>query len=908
MSDDIKALANSMISRKKSNVNPYILFLGAGASISSECSSMMQIVDDVLGSNDSKQFGEWEKNITDATAINFEYGELKKEEINGKKRDQFFKIWRVLDRDSQYAILRKHLWENKEPSNGYVDLVHLIDIGHIKVILSTNLDNLLEKALNKAGLYQPDDFIVIVNGKDKPEEIREQLESDRGQLKLIKLHGTLESPKSYAFTPEEVFDFEKTIKPYLSQIINQSLVIIGHSMQDRDLDMLFDDEGKEIHFIRPTPPETESRIDTILKVRRRGNIIKGEDGKFDVFFQKLKLYIEKDSNEKKKSNVLSIEGFLRSIGYDHELEVPRSRFRNLPTLYIKPTEYSDICSKLEREHVVFIIGEPHLGKTYTAFYLLWKYYQKGYETSHIRHDKLVTLLHQYDGDMKKLLLSLFANKKEHHIIHFDDPFGETMERRTDAFAKELNTFLDLAQGYEHIRIIVTSRLNIFRESMALAHTRLNIKELEKDIRVHTSYRRDILLDILHRYIQFYKPLWAADEKIIAALNEQLPDLLPAPHNIEFFVRTSERFDSLEDVLNHVENSKEMIKALGDWMASLSDHEQFFLILLEVCSSTSILFPNTPTSKMDFENTYKETLAYLFKHDHIAGIPTNPFSRAKDKFDMIILENRDKDVEFIKYDFVHPSYHEAFWNAIQRKLSLHLRWLLLKDNIDVILKELENKVDLVQLRMIERYGSINRDLDQLLLFSAESSDSKEQMIAFGHMLERPEKFIHLPHFSNCASSAIASKKLMGEIQKGRFLDIIENYFDQLPFDILKTVPAFVFDTEPRIRLKSEKIILKYFDKLPDLIKQCETMQDWKALNNIVLPPEKRLFKDEQDIITLLSESIDFLSKDDMMNFYNACKNYDGVLNSTTLLTRFPDVLISQLAQRNIESMRLKINRP
>ena len=233
MSDDIKALANSMISRKKSNVNPYILFLGAGASISSECSSMMQIVDDVLGSNDSKQFGEWEKNITDATAINFEYGELKKEEINGKKRDQFFKIWRVLDRDSQYAILRKHLWENKEPSNGYVDLVHLIDIGHIKVILSTNLDNLLEKALNKAGLYQPDDFIVIVNGKDKPEEIREQLESDRGQLKLIKLHGTLESPKSYAFTPEEVFDFEKTIKPYLSQIINQSLVIIGHSMHDR---------------------------------------------------------------------------------------------------------------------------------------------------------------------------------------------------------------------------------------------------------------------------------------------------------------------------------------------------------------------------------------------------------------------------------------------------------------------------------------------------------------------------------------------------------------------------------------------------------------------------------------------------------------------------------------------------
>jgi predicted NACHT family NTPase len=164
MSDEIKALATNMVGRKKSGADPYILFLGAGASISSGASSMMQIVDDVLESQDSKQFDELQVTIQKAASINSEYGELKRQEINRIKRDQFFKIWRRLDHESQYAILRKHLWENKTPSDGYVDLAHLIKLGYIKMILSTNLDNLLEKSLRSEDLYPPEDFIVIKNG------------------------------------------------------------------------------------------------------------------------------------------------------------------------------------------------------------------------------------------------------------------------------------------------------------------------------------------------------------------------------------------------------------------------------------------------------------------------------------------------------------------------------------------------------------------------------------------------------------------------------------------------------------------------------------------------------------------------------------------------------------------------
>ncbi len=182
--------------------------------------------------------------------------------------------------------------------------------------------------------------------------------------------------------------------------------------------------------------------------------------------------------------------------------------------------------------------------------------------------------------------------------------------------------------------------------------------LEKDLRVHTSYRRDILLDILRRYIQFYKPLWANDPNILSVINEKLPDLLPAPHNIEFFVRTSERFNSLEEVLNHVDSSKEMIKALGDWMEKLPDHEQIFLLWLEICSASEILFPDKSASHMDLEEVYNSTLGYVFVKKIISGIPPNSFYNALDKFNMIILESKDEGNITIRYNFVHPSYHEG----------------------------------------------------------------------------------------------------------------------------------------------------------------------------------------------------------------------------------------------------------
>lgn len=302
MSDSIRALARNIVLRKKANADRYVLFLGAGASISSGCSSMMQIVDDVLKSYSELEFDKWENNIKNSVQIE-------------KKRKCFFDIWDSLDHGTQYSILKNHLWKHQKISDGYDNLVKLIKNGFVNTIFSTNLDNLLERALINGGLKQSDDFVVVVNGKDRPEVIAQQLNSSYTPVKIIKLHGSLEFPTSYAFTPKEIFDFESQIKSDIFRLINQSLIIVGYSVQDRDAYVLFEEKGNEIHFVNPTIPDAESRISQISSVRGKGTIISGNDGDFDTFFRKLLMY----TKEEEKSSGSTLSNNKRANISEHEV-------------------------------------------------------------------------------------------------------------------------------------------------------------------------------------------------------------------------------------------------------------------------------------------------------------------------------------------------------------------------------------------------------------------------------------------------------------------------------------------------------------------------------------------------------------------------------------------------------------
>gem|GEM_PF-1476552 len=828
MSDLIASLAANIVERKRAGAEPYVLFLGAGASISSGCSSMVALVDDVLQERDTTGFASWKAEIDGIASLPEQYRAAVWNEIAKRKRQRFFELWGALDPETRFAILQRHLAVPATPADGYHDLAQMIKAGYFRLALTTNLDNLLEHALEHAGWYPAQHFVVVANRRDKPEEVRYQIEHAHVPFTLVKLHGTLESPSSYAFTQPEIFDFEQSIKPTLAQVIRQSLLVVGHSMQDRDIDVLFEEVGGEIHYVNPHAPEPESPITRIMSVRRQGGLISGADAQFDAFCRQLRAMIDTKARGTRKGSERPIEDFLRQIGYEHEISVPRSRFKHLPTLYVKPSEYDQIRAQLEDKHVVFILGEPHLGKTYTALHLLWDYFQRGYEPAQCRHDRLIYLLHQHDDDMKKVALELFKSESgAPRIIHLDDPFGETMERRTDAFAKGLKTFLDLAGEYEHLRVIITTRLAIFRDAIAEEHGQALVAALEQDLRVHTSYRADVLLNIFHRYCDLYRPAWAGDPAIMATLDERLPQLLPAPHNIEFFVQTAEGFTTLEQLLEHVEVCKEMVRALAQWIGHLPEHEQIFITCLEVCSAAALLFPGEAAARMDLEQAYKQMLSYLFKTDRIAGIPTAPFARARDKFDMILVQRQGAGGRAL-LDFVHPSYHEAFWYAVRQALPIQCWWLLLRERAKAIFKELKERIDLVQLGMIERYGTLDRDLDRLLLLAATSTNIGEQRIAFERMLERPEIFADTPEFLTAARSLANSSDAN---DKARFIAAVERWFDHTSVEVLELIPPLTFDRADKIRERADAFLQKHADRLPSSVKKSRMMQEYAVIVDV-----------------------------------------------------------------------------
>ena len=109
-------------------------------------------------------------------------------------------------------------------------------------------------------------------------------------------------------------------------------------------------------------------------------------------------------------------------------------------------------------------------------------------------------------------------------------------------------------------------------------------------------------------------------------------------------------------------------------------------------------------------------------------------------------------------------------------------------------------------MIENYGTVNRDLDKLLLISAESEDVGEKTIALEHMMERIEVFAESPSLPSCIEAAISSKNSRHRMM---LINLLSKHFNTLPLKIIDKSMLLLVDSEIEIQKKYLKI---YFDNI------------------------------------------------------------------------------------------------
>ncbi len=109
----------------------------------------------------------------------------------------------------------------------YQELAMLVSAGYFTQVLTTNLDALLERALQNAGLRADQEYSVVL--LDREGSTARMSAPDSSQVRIVKLHG--DPAAQFALSPNEI---EETLKPMRRAVkgaLRQDLVMVGYELE-----------------------------------------------------------------------------------------------------------------------------------------------------------------------------------------------------------------------------------------------------------------------------------------------------------------------------------------------------------------------------------------------------------------------------------------------------------------------------------------------------------------------------------------------------------------------------------------------------------------------------------------------------------------------------------------------------
>lgn len=135
---------------------------------------------------------------------------------------------------------------------------------------------------------------------------------------------------------------------------------------------------------------------------------------------------------------------------------PNSDFRRVDEIFVSPNEYNSMLDTLEKNNVLFLIGDPEIGKTYCATRIMWEYYLKGY-----------TPVWEHGGEPPERVklrrkISDCEVRENKSITYMEDIFGKTKYENRDDLRRHIAIFIDKVK-YRNSKVIISSREGLFRE-------------------------------------------------------------------------------------------------------------------------------------------------------------------------------------------------------------------------------------------------------------------------------------------------------------------------------------------------------------------------------------------------------------------------------------------------------------
>lgn len=256
---------------------------------------------------------------------------------------------------------------------------------------------------------------------------------------------------------------------------------------------------------------------------------------------------------------VSTEDFLDALAVDTSGSSP---YLAIDRLFVPPRQYQRIREVLEQRHAVVILGDPHVGKTYTAVRLLWESYRDdGRPPAWINSNRLAAALQSPAGSFEARIRDLFPAGS---TVYLEDPFGTTVPLDMRDFVDNLTSFFRIVR-HADLRVVITSRSHVFNQVIPDVFAEY-VVTLTQQLVLEQSYDADDLADLVRRYLDEYRVAWRAEATpgVVARIAGELH----APHNIALFLIATKDVARMADALAQLRSYRDVV-------------EQFALILREL---------------------------------------------------------------------------------------------------------------------------------------------------------------------------------------------------------------------------------------------------------------------------------------------------------------------------------------
>lgn len=161
----------------------------------------------------------------------------------------------------------------------YQELAMLVSAGFFTQILTTNLDALLERALQNAGLRAGEEYNVVLLDRDRSAVSVSGIESNR--VSILKLHGDPAS-RQFALSPDEIEEALKPIRKAVKGALHQDLVMVGYELESPPVSDWLARVPGELWWVAEEHPPAEA-LAAIRQVREI-HYVDGPSGTPDGFF------------------------------------------------------------------------------------------------------------------------------------------------------------------------------------------------------------------------------------------------------------------------------------------------------------------------------------------------------------------------------------------------------------------------------------------------------------------------------------------------------------------------------------------------------------------------------------------------------------------------------------------------